>query len=90
MHSMFAGVAELIGRTVTDAAEMVKLLENTFRAVNIGLVNEVALMAKRLGIDVWEAGKIPSRYSNAGDNEDYYDNAVSRFFHSSMFSCELN
>jgi UDP-N-acetyl-D-glucosamine dehydrogenase len=36
------------------AAEMVKLLENTFRAVNIGLVNEVALMCDRLGLDVWE------------------------------------
>lgn len=36
------------------AAEMVKLLENTFRAVNIGLVNEVALMCDRLNIDVWE------------------------------------
>jgi UDP-N-acetyl-D-glucosamine dehydrogenase len=35
-------------------AEMVKLLENTFRAVNIGLVNEIALMCDRLGIDVWE------------------------------------
>jgi UDP-N-acetyl-D-glucosamine dehydrogenase len=36
------------------SAEMVKLLENTFRAVNIGLVNEVALMCDRLKIDVWE------------------------------------
>jgi UDP-N-acetyl-D-glucosamine dehydrogenase len=36
------------------AAEMVKLLENTFRAVNIGLVNEVALMCARLGVNVWE------------------------------------
>lgn len=36
------------------AAEMVKLLENTFRAVNIGLVNEVALMCDKLGVDVWE------------------------------------
>ncbi len=36
------------------AAEMVKLLENTFRAVNIGLVNEMALMCQRLGLDVWE------------------------------------
>ena len=35
-------------------AEMVKLLENTFRAVNIGLVNEIAMMCDRLGIDVWE------------------------------------
>ena len=38
----------------TDAAEMVKLLENTFRAVNIGLVNEVAIMCGRLGLDTWE------------------------------------
>src|SRR5688572_24446750 len=37
-----------------QAAEMVKLLENTFRSVNIGLVNEVALMCERLGVDVWE------------------------------------
>lgn len=35
-------------------AEMVKLLENTFRAVNIGLVNELALMCERMGIDIWE------------------------------------
>jgi UDP-N-acetyl-D-glucosamine dehydrogenase len=38
----------------TDAAEMVKLLENTFRAVNIGLVNEVAIMCHHLDIDTWE------------------------------------
>ena len=38
----------------TQCAEMVKLLENTFRSVNIGLVNEVALMCDRLKIDVWE------------------------------------
>jgi UDP-N-acetyl-D-glucosamine dehydrogenase len=37
-----------------EAAEMVKLLENTFRMVNIGLVNEIALMCENLGIDVWE------------------------------------
>ncbi len=37
-----------------DAAEMVKLLENTFRAVNIGLVNEFALICERLGLNVWE------------------------------------
>jgi len=36
------------------AAEMSKLLENTFRSVNIGLVNEVAIMSQRLGLDVWE------------------------------------
>jgi UDP-N-acetyl-D-glucosamine dehydrogenase len=38
----------------TQAAEMVKLLENTFRAVNIGLVNEMAIMCDKLGVDVWE------------------------------------
>jgi UDP-N-acetyl-D-glucosamine dehydrogenase len=38
----------------TQVAEMVKLLENTFRAVNIGLVNEIALMCHRMQIDVWE------------------------------------
>jgi UDP-N-acetyl-D-glucosamine dehydrogenase len=38
----------------TQVAEMVKLLENTFRSVNIGLVNELAMMCARLKIDVWE------------------------------------
>ncbi|MDD3065213.1 MAG: nucleotide sugar dehydrogenase [Endomicrobiaceae bacterium] len=38
----------------SEAAEMVKLLENTFRAVNIGLVNEVALMCHSLNLNVWE------------------------------------
>ena len=38
----------------TRVAEMVKLLENTFRSVNIGLVNEMALMCHKLGVDVWE------------------------------------
>jgi UDP-N-acetyl-D-glucosamine dehydrogenase len=40
--------------TSTQAAEMIKLLENTFRAVNIGLVNEIALMCEKLELDVWE------------------------------------
>ncbi len=38
----------------TQVAEMVKLLENTFRMINIGLVNEIALMCDRIGINVWE------------------------------------
>jgi len=38
----------------TEAAEMAKLLENTFRMVNITLVNELAIMCDRLGVDVWE------------------------------------
>ena len=37
-----------------EAAELVKLLENTFRSVNIGLVNEMAMVCDRLGVDVWE------------------------------------
>ena len=40
--------------TSAEVAEMAKLLENTFRMVNIGLVNEMAIMCERLGIDVWE------------------------------------
>jgi UDP-N-acetyl-D-glucosamine dehydrogenase len=38
----------------SEVAEMVKLLENTFRMINIGLVNEMAMMCDRLGVDVWE------------------------------------
>jgi UDP-N-acetyl-D-glucosamine dehydrogenase len=38
----------------TRVAEMVKLLENTFRMINIGLANEIALMCDRMGINVWE------------------------------------
>jgi UDP-N-acetyl-D-glucosamine dehydrogenase len=45
---------DVIAVSTTQAAEMVKLLENTFRAVNIGLVNELALMCRSFGIDVWE------------------------------------
>jgi UDP-N-acetyl-D-glucosamine dehydrogenase len=40
--------------TSAEAAEMAKLLENTFRMINIGLVNELAIMCERLGVDVWE------------------------------------
>ncbi len=40
--------------STTETAEMVKLLENTFRAVNIGLVNEMAVMSRKLGIDPFE------------------------------------
>lgn len=47
-------VSTLVPVSNTQTAEMVKLLENTFRAVNIGLINEVALMCDRLDIDVWE------------------------------------
>jgi UDP-N-acetyl-D-glucosamine dehydrogenase len=38
----------------TESAELVKLLENTFRSVNIGLVNEMAIVCDKLGVDVWE------------------------------------
>jgi UDP-N-acetyl-D-glucosamine dehydrogenase len=40
--------------TSTQVAEMVKLLENTFRMINIGLANELAIMCGRMGINVWE------------------------------------
>lgn len=45
---------KVISVSSTQCAEMVKLLENTFRSVNIGLVNEVALMCDKLNLDVWE------------------------------------
>ncbi|MCZ7574959.1 MAG: nucleotide sugar dehydrogenase [Ardenticatenaceae bacterium] len=47
-------IARVVPVSSTQAAEMVKLLENTFRAVNIALVNEIAIMADKLGVDVWE------------------------------------
>ncbi len=47
-------ISQAVPVSSTKSAEMVKLLENTFRSVNIGLVNEVALMCDRLKIDVWE------------------------------------
>jgi UDP-N-acetyl-D-glucosamine dehydrogenase len=49
-----ASIDHVVPVSSPRVAEMVKLLENTFRAVNIGLVNELALMCDRLGIDVWE------------------------------------
>lgn len=45
---------KVVGVSSTDVAEMVKLLENTFRSVNIGLANEFSLLCAKLGIDVWE------------------------------------
>lgn len=49
-----AAIETIVPVSSTRVAEMVKLLENTFRAVNIGLVNELALMCDRMNIDVWE------------------------------------
>ena len=40
--------------STADAAEMTKLLENSFRIVNIGRINELAVMCHKLGIDIWE------------------------------------
>ena len=47
-------IEKIIPVSSSKVAEMVKLLENTFRIVNIGMVNELALMCNKLGIDVWE------------------------------------
>jgi UDP-N-acetyl-D-glucosamine dehydrogenase len=49
-----ASIERVVEVSSPRVAEMVKLLENTFRAVNIGLVNELALMCDRLGLSVWE------------------------------------
>ena len=47
-------VDEMVPVSSVEAAELTKILENAFRAVNIGLVNEMALIADRLGLDIWE------------------------------------
>ncbi len=53
--AMYGQAIESIVRvSSTEVAEMTKLLENTFRAVNIALVNEMAIVCDRLGLDVWE------------------------------------
>ena len=49
-----SAIDQVVPVSSPEAAEMVKLLENTFRAVNIGLVNEVLLMCDKLGLDAWE------------------------------------
>ncbi len=49
-----SAITTIVPVSSTRVAEMVKLLENTFRAVNIALVNELALMCDRMDIDVWE------------------------------------
>lgn len=48
-------IEEVVPVSSPKMAEMVKLLENTFRGVNIALINEMAMMCDRLGIDIWEA-----------------------------------
>ena len=47
-------IDEVVIVSSTETAEMVKLLENTFRAINIGLANEVAIMCEKLGVNAWE------------------------------------
>jgi len=49
-----ATLSQTVPVSSAKVAETVKLLENTFRSVNIGLVNEIALMCNKMGIDVWE------------------------------------
>lgn len=54
-NALYAQIIErMVPVSSTRTAEMVKLLENTFRAVNIALVNEIAIMCDKLDIDVWE------------------------------------
>jgi UDP-N-acetyl-D-glucosamine dehydrogenase len=54
-HALYStAVDRVISVSSPEAAEMVKLLENTFRSVNIGLVNEMAIMCRKLNCDVWE------------------------------------
>jgi UDP-N-acetyl-D-glucosamine dehydrogenase len=50
----FQAIKEVVSVSSTRSAEMVKLLENTFRSVNIAMVNELALMCHKMNLDVWE------------------------------------
>jgi UDP-N-acetyl-D-glucosamine dehydrogenase len=50
----FQAIKEVVPVSSTRSAEMVKLLENTFRSVNIAMVNELALMCHKMNLDVWE------------------------------------
>ncbi len=53
--AIYQGAIEnLVPVSSTEAAELVKILENTYRSVNIGLVNEMAIVCDKLGVDVWE------------------------------------
>ncbi len=49
-----SAIEQIVPVSSTRVAEMAKILENTFRAVNIGLVNEIAIICEKLGISVWE------------------------------------
>src|SRR5205085_1270918 len=51
-----------IMRTNATTAEMVKVMENTFRDVNVALANEFALIAERIGVDVWEAIRLANHH----------------------------
>ncbi len=54
-QAWYGGAIKTVVRVSSaEAAEMAKLLENTYRMINIGLVNELAIMCERLGVDVWE------------------------------------
>ena len=52
LYSRF--IDEMVAVSSTEAAELTKILENTFRSVNIGLVNETAIIADRLDVNIWE------------------------------------
>jgi UDP-N-acetyl-D-glucosamine dehydrogenase len=55
-ESLYARICDRVHPVSSpESAEMSKIIENTFRAVNIALVNELAILADRMGIDVWEA-----------------------------------
>jgi UDP-N-acetyl-D-glucosamine dehydrogenase len=54
-HALYATICdEVVEVSTPEAAEMTKLLENIFRSVNIALVNELAMLSERMGIDIWE------------------------------------
>src|SRR5438045_9371283 len=52
--ALYGRITRVVPVSSPETAEMVKLFENTFRSVNIALVNEFAIMCRKLGLSVWE------------------------------------
>ena len=63
VRALYASVCEAeIATTTTTVAEFVKVVENTFRDVNIAFANELALFAEELGVDVWETIALANKH----------------------------
>jgi hypothetical protein len=93
VDAFFAALVDTTVRVGSPAeAELVKLLENTFRHVNIALVNELAMFARELGVDVWRAidaaSTKPSQASNSQSG--LYDAVQRQYSDQTISRCQGN